>query len=151
RQMLTESIVLALLGALSGVLLGMWASGAMSSIDLGSKLPLVLDFGFDWRVLAYGLFAALVTGLIVGAWPALRAARGGIIAGLQEGGRGGSSGPGRVRVRSVLVVAQVACSLTLLVVAARFVRSLDKAQHLALGFDPDHVLNVMLDPHQVGY
>ena len=151
RQMMTESIVLALLGAVSGVLLGTWASSAMSSIDLGTKLPLVLDFGFDWRVLAYGLFAALVTGIIVGAWPAMRAARGGIGAGLQEGGRSGSASSGRVRARSLLVVAQVACSLMLLVVAARFERSLDKAQHLSLGFDPDDVVNVMLDPHQVGY
>jgi putative ABC transport system permease protein len=151
RQLLTESVVLAMLSAFSGVLLGMWASGAIGSINLGTKLPLVLDFGFDWRVFGYSLLAALTTGLIVGAWPALRAARGGLSAGLQEGGRGGSAGAGRLRVRSFLVVAQVACSLMLLVVAARFLRSLDKAQHMALGFEPDNVINVMLDPHQVGY
>jgi putative ABC transport system permease protein len=151
RQLLTESIVLSMLSAFSGVLLGMWASGAIGSINLGTKLPLVLDFGFDWRVFGYSLLAALTTGLIVGAWPALRAARGGLSAGLQEGGRGGSAGAGRLRVRSFLVVAQVACSLMLLVVAARFLRSLDKAQHMALGFEPDNVINVMLDPHQVGY
>ena len=151
RQLLTESVVLAMLSAFSGVLLGMWASGAIGSINLGTKLPLVLDFGFDWRVFGYSLLAALTTGLIVGAWPALRAARGGLSAGLQEGGRSGSAGAGRLRVRSFLVVAQVACSLMLLVVAARFLRSLDKAQHMALGFEPDNVINVMLDPHQVGY
>ena len=151
RQLLTESVVLAMLSAFSGVFLGMWASGAIGSINLGTKLPLVLDFGFDWRVFGYSLLAALTTGLIVGAWPALRAARGGLNAGLQEGGRGGSAGAGRLRVRSFLVVAQVACSLMLLVVAARFLRSLDKAQHMALGFEPDNVINVMLDPHQVGY
>jgi predicted permease len=151
RQLLTESIVLALFGGISGVLLGMWASEAIGSIKLGTKLPLALDFGLDWRVLAYSLVAALVTGVIVGAWPALRAARGGLNAGLQDGSRGGSASASRVRVRSLLVVAQVACSLMLLVVAARFMRSLDKAQHLALGFDPENVVNMMVDPHQVGY
>jgi predicted permease len=151
RQLLTESIVLALLSAFSGVLLGMWASNAVGSINLGTKLPLVLDFGFDWRVFNYSLLAALITGVIVGAWPAFRAARGGLSAGLQEGSRGSSAGAGRLRVRSILVVAQVACSLMLLVVAARFLRSLDNAQHMALGFEPDNVINVMLDPHQVGY
>jgi predicted permease len=151
RQMLTESLILASLSAFTGVFLGMWASGIISSINLGTKLPLVLDFSFDWNVFAYGVLAALTTGVIVGVWPALRAARNGLNAGLQEGGRGGSAGAGRLRVRSILVVAQVACSLMLLVVAARFVRSLDKAQNMALGFDPDNVLNVMLDPHQVGY
>jgi predicted permease len=151
RQLLTESIVLALLSAFSGVLLGMWASNAVGSINLGTKLPLVLDFGFDWRVFSYSLMAALITGVIVGAWPAFRVARGGLSAGLQEGSRGSSAGAGRLRVRSILVVAQVACSLMLLVVAARFLRSLDNAQHMALGFEPDNVINVMLDPHQVGY
>jgi predicted permease len=151
RQLLTESIVLALFSAFSGVFLGMWASGAIGSINLGTKLPLVLDFGFDWRVFGYSLLVALVTGVIVGAWPAFRAAKGGLSAGLQDGGRGGSASAGRLRVRSFLVVAQVACSLMLLVVAARFVRSLDKAQHMSLGFEPDNVINVMLDPHQAGY
>jgi putative ABC transport system permease protein len=151
RQMLTESIVLALLSAFSGILLGKWASGVISSVDLGTKLPLRLDFSLDWRVIAYSLAAALVTGLIVGVWPALRAARVGLSASLHDGGRGGSAGAGRLRVRSLLVVAQVASSLMLLVVAARFVRSLGNAQHLSLGFDPDNVLNVMLDPRQVGY
>ena len=151
RQMLTESIVLALLSAVSGVLLGIWATNVISSINLGTNLPLVLDFGLDWRVIVYSLGAALATGLIVGLWPAVRAARGGLNASLQEGGRSGSAGSGRLRVRSFLVVGQVACSLMLLVVAARFVRSLDNAQHMSLGFEPDNVLNVILDPRQVGY
>jgi predicted permease len=70
---------------------------------------------------------------------------------LHEGGRGDAAGVGRHRVRSVLVVAQVAGSLMLLVVAGLFVRSLKRAEHMDLGFDPDHVLNVMLDPGQIGY
>jgi predicted permease len=151
REMLTESIVLALLSGVSGILLGMWVCGMIASADLGTKLPIVLDFSADWRVIIYSLASALATGVIVGMWPALRATRGGISTILQDGGRGGSGGAGRSRVRSFLVVAQVAGSLMLLIVAARFLRSLDNAQHMSLGFDPNNVLNVTLDPHQVGY
>jgi predicted permease len=70
---------------------------------------------------------------------------------LHEGGRGDAASVGRHRVRSVLVVAQVAGSLMLLVVAGLFVRSLKRAEHMDLGFDPDHVLNVTLDAGQIGY
>lgn len=151
RQMLTESIVLALLGGVAGVALGVWASSLISSIRLGTNLPVLLDFSFDWRVFVYALAAALATGLLVGAWPAIRASRANVSAALQEGGRSDSAGPGRHRVRSILVVAQVAGALMLLIVAARFVRSLEQAQHMDLGFDADHVLNVLLDPREVGY
>jgi putative ABC transport system permease protein len=151
RQMLTESIVLALLGGVAGVALGVWGSSLISSIKLGTNLPVLLDFSFDWRVFMYALAAALATGLLVGAWPAIRASRANVSAALQEGGRSDSAGPGRHRVRSILVVAQVAGALMLLIVAARFVRSLEQAQHMDLGFDADHVLNVLLDPREVGY
>jgi macrolide transport system ATP-binding/permease protein len=150
RQVLTESIVLSLLGGIVGLALGMSASAWISSLQLGTNLPLLLDFGFDWRVFTYGLAAAVLTGIVVGVWPAMRASSATMSAGLQEG-RSDSAGGSRHRVRKVLVVAQVAGSLVLLIVAARFVRSLEHTQHLSLGFDPDNVLNVMLDPHQVGY
>src|SRR5213082_2789197 len=67
-----------------------------------------------------------------------------------EGGRGSSSGPRRQFARSVLVVAQVAGSLVLLIVAGLFVRSLDKAEKMNLGFNPDHVLDLSVDVEQVG-
>ena len=69
---------------------------------------------------------------------------------LHDGGRG-SAGPGRQRLRSLLVVSQVAGSLALLVVAGLFVRTLHRAQQIDLGFDPEHVTTVRLFPHQLGY
>jgi predicted permease len=150
QQMLTESLMLSLLGATAGVAMGIWATNAIGAINLGTKLPIRLDFGFDWRVFIYSLIAALFTGFIVGAWPAIRASRSAARPVLQEGGRSGPAG-GRQRIRSLLIVAQVAGSLMLLIIAARFVRSLGQAQHMALGFEPAHVINIMLDPHQVGY
>ncbi len=151
RQLLTESILLALFGGTGGLLLGQWTSGAMVTLFPDSKLPVRLDFTFDWRVFAYALAAALLAGTLVGVWPALRAGRADVHGVLHGGGRSDTAGVGRHRVRSVLVVAQVGGSLVLLIVAGLFVRSLLRAQHANLGFDPDHVLNVILNPKEVGY
>ena len=151
RQLLTESILLAFFGGVGGLLLGEWASGAVASLLPDSKLPVSLDFTFDWRVFAYALAAALLAGTLVGLWPALRAGGADVNGVLHGGGRSDTAGVGRHRVRSVLVVAQVGGSLVLLIVAGLFVHSLLRAQHAYLGFDPDHVLNVTLDPKEVGY
>jgi predicted permease len=151
RQLLTESIMLALFGGIGGLLLGAWASGAITSLLPVSKLPIRLDFSFDWRVFAYALAAALLTGTLVGVWPALRAGRADVNGLLHGAGRSDTAGVSRHRVRSALVVVQVGGSLVLLIVAGLFVRSLARAQHAYLGFDPDHLLNVTLDPKEMGY
>ena len=149
RQLITESLLLALLGCGSGIILGFGGSRALSSIPLHTSVPIVLDFRFDWRVFAYALGAAILTGVLVGIVPALRAARGNVSEILHEGGR--TSTAGGHRLRSALVAAQVVGSLMLLIVAGLFVRSLEKAQHTNLGFDPNHVLNLTIDPHEAGY
>lgn len=156
RQVLTESLLLALLGGAAGALLGKWAIAASGSllhsiVTTSSNLGYSMDCSFDWREFAYTLGAAVLTGVIAGLWPAFRAGRTDILTTLHDGGRGASSGLEKHRVRSVLVVVQVACSLMLLVVAGLFVRSLGHAERMYLGFDPHHVLNVMLDPHQIGF
>jgi len=151
RQLLTESIVLALFGGVGGLLLAVWASGAVASLLPPSRFPVHLDFSLDWRVFAYALAAALFTGTLVGVWPALRAGRTDMNGLLHGAGRSDTAGVSRHRVRSVLVVAQVAGSLVLLIVAGLFVRTLLRTQQAFLGFNPDHVLNVTLDPKEVGY
>jgi predicted permease len=151
RQVFTEAILLALLGAAAGGLLGAWASRSVNSILPKSNPPFRFDFSFDWRVFAYTLGIALLTGFIVGLWPALRAGRTNLSAVLHEGGKNESAGANRHRVRSALVVIQVAGSLALLVVAGLFVRSLGRAEQTYLGFDPTHLLNVIVDPHEIGY
>src|SRR5262249_9166272 len=114
-------------------------------------LPFRFDPGFDWRVFAYIGAVALVAGLTVGLLPALRSSRADLNAVLREGGRGASDGRRRQRLRSMLVVAQVAVSLGLLVAAGLFVRSVRNAQTIDLGFDPSHVLNASVDVAQKGY
>jgi predicted permease len=151
RQYLTESLLLAFLGGAAGLLLATWASSFLSSLSLGTSLPIQFDFRPDGRVYLFALAAVLLTGLIVGIVPALRIARTTINSVLHEGGRGSSEGPRRQFARSSLVAAQVAGSLVLLIVAGLFVRSLNKAQSIYLGFDPDHILTLSLDVNGLGF
>jgi putative ABC transport system permease protein len=150
-QVLTESILLALLGAAAGVGLGAWATRAISDLRLASVVPINLDFGLDWRVLSYAVGAAIFIGVIVGLWPALRVAHSDLNGALRDGGRGRDTGRLRNRVRGLLVAGQMAGSLMLLIIAGLFVRSLRNVQRMYLGFEPDHLLNVILDPHEIGY
>ena len=151
RQYLTESLLLALLGGGAGLLLASWASGLLSSLSLGTSLPIHFDFHPDGRVYLFAFAAIFLTGLIVGIVPALRVARTDVSSILHEGGRGSSDGPRRQFARNTLVAAQVAGSLVLLIVAGLFMRSLGKAQNINLGFDPDQVLNLTTDVNGLGY
>ena len=147
RQLLTESVLLALAGGVAGILFGYWGTHALGSIDLHANLS--LQVGLDWRVLAYSLGIAILTGLVVGVVPVLRAASGDLNAILRGGGRGVVGTP--QRLRTPLVVAQVAGSLMLLIIAGLFVRSLGAARQTNLGFNPSHVLNLSMDPKEIGY
>lgn len=149
RQLLTESLILAFLGGGAGILIGEWGSALIGSINFHTDLPIFLNFSFDWRVFVFALAAAALTGIIVGIVPALRASRGDLTEVLHEGGRTVSGA--HQKLRSVLVVAEIAGSLVLLIVAALFTRSLQAAQKMDLGFDPRGVLNLTMDPSEVGY
>ena len=152
RQMLAESCLLAFSGAAAGLLFAKWGSSVfVGSIRAGTSLPVNINYSFDWRVFCYALAAAVFTVLVIGLWPAIRASRDAAHTALRDGGWGGSAGRASLRVRSVFVVAQVAASLTLLIVAGMLVRGLRHVQRLDLGFQPDHVLNVRLNSRDVGY
>jgi predicted permease len=149
RQLLTESLVVAALSCVLGALLGSAAARLLGSVNMQSDLPLVFDFDFNWHVFAYALAVAAFTAAFVVAVPAARVWRGNLREVLHEGGR--TSTGGRQRLRDILVAVQVGGSLTLLIVAGLFVRSLRGVQSSDLGFDPQHVLNVTLDPNEIGY
>jgi predicted permease len=156
RQIVTESLLMALLGSLAGIFLGaatLAVSGTLlhSVFTTSSNKSLSMDVRFDWRVFAYATVTAMLTGILVGLWPALRATRTDVNVELQEGSRGGSPSGSKSVVRSTLTVAQLACSLMLLIAAGLFVRSLNSAEHMYLGFNPDHVLNAIVDPDELGY
>jgi macrolide transport system ATP-binding/permease protein len=149
RQLLTESILLALFGSAAGVALGCAGSAVLSSIQIQTDLPVRFDFGLDWRILAYAVAAALLAGIVVGIVPALRSSRGNLNAVLRTGGRGVVRN--KNTLRTTLVVAQVAGSLMLLVVAGLFTRSLTQARRTNLGFNPGHLLNLSMDPVEIAY
>jgi predicted permease len=149
RLLLIESVLLALFGGLGGVVIGTWMSGSISSINLETTLPIVLDFSFDWRVFSYALVAALLTGILVGIIPAIRSSRSNLVEVLNTSVR--TVAIGRQRFRSALVVAQVAGSLVLLIMAGLFTRSLGMARKVNLGFDPNQVANFSFDVRGKGY
>jgi putative ABC transport system permease protein len=148
RQLLTDSLVLALAGCAGGILIGIAASKALSSFPVGAGIPVHLDFAFSWRVYAFAVAAALATGIAVGLIPAVRGSRANASDFLRESSRSASARTHRLR--SALVVAEIGGSLTLLIVAGLFVRSLRMVQHTDLGFDPKAVLNLTMDPHAAG-
>jgi macrolide transport system ATP-binding/permease protein len=149
RLLLWESVLLAAIGCATGILLGIAASNAIGRTNLRTSLPIMMNFGFDWRVFAYACGIAAVTGILAGLAPALRASRTNLQDMLHDATR--SATGGRQLLRSVLVAVQVAGSLALLVVAGLFTRSLQKANLADLGFDPQQVMNFTMDPHQIGY
>jgi predicted permease len=148
RQMITESVTLALIGGIAGVALGMWGSSALSHLNIHADIPVVLSFGFDWRIFIYSFVVALLAGVIVGLVPALRIAKANINAVLHEGSRGVTGG--RHWLRDSLVALQIASSLVLLVIAGLFVRSLTAMQAMDFGFKPDHVINFVIDANEIG-
>lgn len=149
RLLLTEGILLAVVGGAAGIMFGIWGGAALRSINLHTDFPVQLDFRFDWRAFIYAFGMALVAGVLVGIFPALRAARRDLNQVLHQGGRG-LVGGGQ-KLRSALVAVQVGGSLMLLIIATLFARSLGEAKHTDLGFDPAHVVNLSMDPEEIGY
>jgi putative ABC transport system permease protein len=142
RQLLTESVALAAMGAIAGVVFGAWASRAIVFRLSTSAVPVVLDLSLDWRVLAFTAATAGATAILFGAAPAHRAARGSPIEALKEQGRDATGETMGSRLSNGLVIAQVALSLVLVVVAGLFVTTFNRLVHAPLGLDRDHVLVV---------
>ena len=145
RQLLMESVLLALSGAGFGFLLAAGAARAISNFQLPLPFPVVFDFNVDKRVAAFTLGLSLVTALLFGLVPALRASRPDLVGALKDGpslfGHVGRSG-----LRNTLVIVQVALSLVLLTTAGLFLRSLGNASSIDIGFKPDNILIMTVDP-----
>jgi putative ABC transport system permease protein len=141
-QLLTESVVVAILGGILGLALAHWGGGAMRRLLL-PEVDWSLVPVFDVRVLSFTAAAALVTGLLTGLAPALHALRSDVNGALKAGEREG--GGQRARIRTVLLLSQASLSVVLLIGAALFVRSLHNVETLHLGWDPDRLVHVALD------
>jgi predicted permease len=150
RQLLTESFLLALAGASVGFLLAAGAAHAVSRFRLPAPVPVVFDFNVDMHVAVFTIGLSLVTALLFGLVPALQATRPDLVGALKEGsavsGRAGRSG-----MRNTLVIVQVALSLVLLTAAGLFLRSLRNASSINIGFKPDNLLVMRVDPRIHNY
>jgi predicted permease len=150
RQAIVESMVLSIAGGAIGLALAAAALRVGVSL-LPATLPRVRDISLDWPVMLFALGLALLTGFLCGLAPAFAAIRTGVNETLKEGGRTGTPGSGHARLRSTLVVAEIAVALILLTASGLLLRSFQKMRDVNLGFKPDHTLAAIYDLPQSQY
>jgi len=150
RQAILETAILSLAGALGAAGLARWSTTALARIRLATDAPLFFDFTPDWRVFAFTLITALATTLLAGLAPALRNASAAPQAALVAGGRSATD-RAQQRLRSIIVVGQIAVSVIVVIAAGLFARSMQAAQHMELGFRTDKLLMAQFDLSLSGY
>jgi putative ABC transport system permease protein len=149
RQLLTESIVLALLGAALGLVLAALGLRVLMAVD-PTSLPPLAPIRLDWVVVAFTLITGIATTVIFGLAPALRTLRVNLVESLREGGQATVGGQ-RQRLRSLLVIAEVSLAIVLVIGAGLMIRSLSALGRIDLGFNPDHVLTMRVSVPQARY
>jgi predicted permease len=138
RQAVLESLVLSLSGGVLGLVMAAVALRVGKSV-LPESLPRIGEIGLNWSVVGFALLLGAVTGLLCGMAPAFAALRTNVNANLKEGGRAGSDSGGHARLRSTLVVAEIAIALVLLTASCLLLRSFEKMRSVDLGFRPEHL------------
>ncbi len=157
RQLLTESLVLALGGGALGVVISQWAGRLLASNQPALPVPVTIEFNFDFRILLFTLGVSLLTALFFGLAPALRVSRVDLLAHLKTSEES-RVGTGRIRwypdwlnLRNSLVIGQVAASLVLVAGAGLLIRSLINSQQADLGFAPQRLAVLQADVREAGY
>ena len=145
RGLMVESLLLSIAGTALAVLLAWWGVNVLRS-SMPDGVPRIAAIGLDFRVLGAAAALAIATGLIFGIVPALQLSRPDLTNALKDGARGATGGVARQRTRTILVVAEVALSVVLLVGAALFIGSFRTLMKIDPGFNPEHVLTVTLQP-----
>ncbi len=140
RQLLTESLFLAAMGALAGLALAAWLGRALLWMLPPFGLPVELDFTLNADMLAFTALLCCAGSVLTGLAPALHSVKSGLLDALKEGGRSGTPGAGQTRTRGLLVVSEVSLALVALVGTALFARSFQNAQAIHPGFDASNVL-----------
>jgi predicted permease len=152
QQMLVESLLLAAISGAIGLLIASWGKTALVAFFATQRVGFGLDLPLDRRVLAFTIGISLLTGILFGLMPALRATRLDPGDTLKQQARAASAGGGtRQPLSQALIVLQVAASLLLLAGAGLFLRSLQNLRHIDLGFNPEHVLLMSIEPGLAGY
>jgi putative ABC transport system permease protein len=142
-QFLTENLLLAAMGASAGLLLAMWGVKALVALS-PADIPRVDTVAMDARVILFLLVTTVLTAALFGLAPAMQATAGNLSGALKEGGRGGSDGVRRNRLRSFLVASEFALAFMLLIGAGLMIRSFLALQSVNPGFDPHHVLSMVV-------
>ncbi len=154
RQLLTESVLLSAIGALAGLLVAQWGDELLLRMVSDTSAPVPLDVHVDWTVVAFTIGVTLLTGILFGLIPAIRATRlemNLVLRGAARSIIGGERGSGRVPMGKILVAAQVAISLVLLVAAGLFVRNMENLARIPLGYEAEHLFMFRLNPKLDGY
>src|SRR5262249_27258197 len=147
RQLLTESFQLSLIGSVLGILLAPVCIKLLTAAFLpGSATGFPIDISINQRVIVLTLGTGLIAGLIFGLMPALQASRTDLSLAMKDETSSLQTGRRRFGIRNLFVMSQISASLLLLIVAGLFIRSLQKAQQLNLGYDINHVLTVRPEP-----
>ncbi len=143
RQLLTESVLLALAGGVLGLLLAKWGMDVLLTLA-PQNLPRISDVSLDGRVLIFTATVTLLTGIIFGLIPALQVSKPKLSETMKDGGRGSTEGGRRQLIRNALVVLEVASALVLLVGAGLMIKSFTRLQKVDIGFNADNALTVSL-------
>lgn len=143
RQMLTESLLIAAVGGVAGLLVARW--GIQALVALGPQIPRMHMISLDWRTFAFALGASLLTGALFGLAPALQISKVNLNESLKEGGRGSAGGARHNRLRGLLVVAEVSLAFVLLIGAGLLMRTFFHLQKVDPGFNPDRVVTASID------
>jgi predicted permease len=138
RQAILESLVLSLSGGMLGLALAGLALRVGRNL-LPESLPRLNEIGLNWKVVGFALLLGVITGLLCGSVPAFAALRTNVNGNLKEGGRAGTTGGAHARLRSTLVVAEIAIALVLLTASGLLLRSFEKMRSVDLGYKPEHV------------
>jgi predicted permease len=145
RQLLTESVMLSLMGGLAGLLVAYWGRNVLWSFRPPFLLDGSIDLSFDSRVLGFTVVISLLTGLVFGIIPAIKASRTDINEVLKVGGRGGALGWTHNRLRGLLVISEIALALVALVGSGLFLRSMQNAQQFNPGFESQNLFQMFFD------
>jgi putative ABC transport system permease protein len=143
RQLLTESLLLAFVGGVVGLLLALWGVDVLIALS-PDNIPRLNEVGIDGAVLGFTLIVSLLSGVVFGLAPALYSSRLNLNESLKEGARGASEGFGRRRLRNALVVSEIALSLMLLIGAGLMIKSFVRLQSVNPGFNPENILTMQI-------
>jgi predicted permease len=149
RQLLTESLLISLGGGTAGVFLAAAINTAVRNIRLPSDITLLFDLRTDWRVLTFALVLSIATGILFSLIPALQSSKPQLVPALKD--ESSMAGFRRSNLRNLLVIAQVGLSLVLLISAGLIVRSLQAAQKMRPGFNPEKAVAISFDVSLGGY